>query len=63
MSSVAPRDIVRIGKMALADHIDQLVSRMARYDRTRARQISVRSRGLSAAGQFNLSAPVQGGLP
>ena len=27
MSSVAPRDIVRIGKMALADHIDQLVSR------------------------------------
>ena len=26
MSSVAPRDIVRIGKMALADHIDQLVS-------------------------------------
>ena len=25
MSSVAPRDIVRIGKMALADHIDQLV--------------------------------------
>jgi hypothetical protein len=27
MSSVAPRDIIRIGKMALADHIDQLVSR------------------------------------
>ena len=27
MSSVAPRDIVRIGKMALADHIDLLVSR------------------------------------
>jgi hypothetical protein len=26
MSSVAPRDIVSIGKMALADHIDQLVS-------------------------------------
>ena len=26
MSSVAPRDIVRIGKMSLADHIDQLVS-------------------------------------
>ena len=26
MSSVAPRDIVRIGKMALADHIDQPVS-------------------------------------
>ena len=63
MSSVAPRDIVRIGKMALADHIDQLVSRRPGMTGLGARQISVRSRRLSAAGQFNLSAPVQGGPP
>jgi hypothetical protein len=62
MNSIASCDVGHIGKMALADDIDLLVSRRPGLTELALAksQISVRAHGLPAAGQFDLSAPLQG---
>jgi hypothetical protein len=53
MNSIAPCDVGHIGKMALADDIDLLVSR-------RPGLTELGAYGLPAAGQLDLPAPLQG---
>ena len=52
MSSTVHGGADRNGDVALADDLEQLGVAYAWSDRTRPRQIYVRSHGLSAAGQF-----------